>query len=287
MALHRVSSKGSRGDGDKDEGEEIENNGYIQVFVKPLDQGNYSVILSWMGISNKKLSVNQLAVWSGVAVLVASFLLYQLIITDLGLLFQRLCGVIVPIFSIICGFYWVALYLRKCWGNTSIYVLFSLCFVGEFFGQCLCEKNSNYITQPILVCCVLVFASIASVFSTLETAQSTCVIVFVSFTRFLACMTLSDLPQLLRPYVAYSSGIVGVIAAKYMETAFRPPITNFMTQDGKIPVIKRRRSSSSSMHGFSAHRSGRRTSLPALIQKNQVLTVLSFTLITCITSSCV
>ncbi|XP_059141069.1 cGMP-inhibited 3',5'-cyclic phosphodiesterase 3A-like [Physella acuta] len=57
-----------------------------------------------------------------------------------------------------------------------------------------------------------------------------------------------------------------------METVLKPQIQNFTTQDGKIPVIKRRRSSSSSAHTFSAHRSARRTSLPALIQKSQSCT---------------
>ena len=269
-SLHRSGSKSSRNEAAK-EGEEAENNGYIQVFMKPLEQGNYNVILEWLGLSNVKLSPQQVGWAYGIGFVMVSVFVYQLIMSDLGYMFHRLCGLLVPIFSIVCSFYWLALYFRKSWSTTSIYILFCACFAGEFLSQCICDTSKdNYISQPILSFGVLLAVSLASLFSTLETVHSTAVIAFVSFIRFLACTTLTDLPQILRPFLAYFSGIVGVIGAKYMETVFKPPVTNLMTQDGKIPVIKRRRSSSSTAHNFSTHRSGRRTSLPALIQKSQV-----------------
>ncbi|KAH9500195.1 cGMP-inhibited 3',5'-cyclic phosphodiesterase A [Bulinus truncatus] len=117
--------------------------------------------------------------------------------------------------------------------------------------------------------CSYLFKCVASVFSSLETSHSAGVILLVSFTRFLACSALQDIPVGLRPFVAYSCGFAGNIVAKYMEAILKPQIQNYTTQDGKIPVIKRRRSSSSSAHAFTAHRSTRRTSLPALIQKSQ------------------
>ena len=284
--LRRGSSKGSR-NGTEKEDEDAENNGYVQIFVKPLDGGEYNIFLGWLGLSKMKLSSQQIAMLYGLAVLTASVLLYQILTSDLGILFHRLCAIIVPIFSITCIFYWIALYYRKTWSNTSVYLLFGACYSGEFVGQCLVSTAVNtpaagggeatadsaggdYIVQPVLAFLVLLAVSVASIFSTLETAHSTVVIVVVSFVRYLACTSLVDLPSAARPFIAYTGGVSGVIVAKYMETIFTPAINNLMTQDGKIPVIKRRRSSSSTAHSFSNHRAGRRTSLPALIHKPQV-----------------
>ncbi len=265
------SGRGSRNEGEIDE-EDIDNNGYVQVFVKPLEMGSYSVILGWLGLKNIKLSPQQVTIAYASSALIGAVILYQLIFSDLGFLFHRICSMIIPIFSVGCAFYCIALYLRNSWSTTSIYILFSACFAGEFLGQGFCDStHGSYITQPLLSLIVLLSVSVASVFSTLETIHSTGIIVFVSFIRFVACTSLGDLPQTLRPFIAYFSGIAGVIAAKYMETIFKPPANNFMTQDGKIPVIKRRRSSSSTAQGSFSQRAGRRTSLPALIHsKSQV-----------------
>lgn len=250
----------------------MENYGYLKVLMKPLvEQGNCKILLSWLGLSNVQLTPQQLAWAYGIGLISLLVVVYQLIMRDLGYLFHRFCALLIPIFSIVCSFYWLALYFRKSWSTTSIYILFCACFAGEFLTQCICDtEKENYISQPILSFGVLLAVSMASLVSTLETIHSTAVIAFVSFIRFLACTTLTDLPQILRPFLAYFSGIVGVIIAKYMETVFKPPNSNLITPDGKIPVIKRRRSSTSTVHNFSTHRSGRRTSLPALIQKNQV-----------------
>jgi hypothetical protein len=273
-ALNRRPSHGAHvtlaAGGQKDD-DDADNNGYIQVFIRPLEQGNYSVLLSWLGVKKTELSSRQLGLFYGVVSVMCSALVYQLLLADLGLLFHRLCGLVVPIFGIGCAFYWLALYYRHSWSTTSVYVLFCSCFAGEFLGRCVggAERDS-YITQPSQVVAVLVAVGVASVFSTLETLSSTFVIVFVSFVRFLACTSLTDLPQITRPFAAYLSGVVGIIAAKYMETVFKPPVNAYVTPDGKIPVIKRRRSSASTSHTLNSHRAARRTSLPAIIHKNQV-----------------
>ncbi|CAL1531894.1 unnamed protein product [Lymnaea stagnalis] len=301
MALVRnsVSRRGSKNDAEKDE-DDAENNGYIQVFVKPLEQGSYGYLLKWLGLNKANFSAQQLGVCYGATALVGGVLFYQLLRCDVGILFQRLCSLVVPMFCIMCAFYWLSLYFRRTWSNTSIYLLFCSCYIGECFAQIFLRDwgesthtttttteetsalhggggdlassalLSNYTTQPLVIVCVLLFISVASVFSSLETSHSAGVILLVSFTRFLACSALQDVPYGLRPFVAYSCGFAGNIVAKYMETVLKPQIQNLTTQDGKIPVIKRRRSSSSSAHAFSAHRSARRTSLPALIQKSQV-----------------
>ncbi|XP_033739630.1 cGMP-inhibited 3',5'-cyclic phosphodiesterase A-like [Pecten maximus] len=289
MALHRSSMssrRGSKNDSQKDD-DEPDNNGYIQILVKPLEQGHFNLVLNWFGIHN--FSTQQVGAAYGLVVLLGSVLLYQLVKCDLGSYFQRLCGVLVPMFTIMCCFYWLSLYLRQSWNTTSVYFLFSSCFVGETIAQILISNwfggtgssppqdtggggevpPSSPTTQPLVVFIVLFSVCTSSVFSSLETIHSAMVITLVSFTRFLACSSLGDLPPSLRPYLAYICGLVGIIISKYMETILKPPINNFMTHDGKISVIKRRRSSSSSAHAFSAHRSARRTSLPALIPKSQ------------------
>lgn len=293
--MHRssVSRRGSKNESEKDE-EESENNGYIQMFMKPMEQSSYGFLLSLMGLcdeGNAGCQRFRLAYGVGL-VLITAVTVHQILMCDLGHLFYRLCNLVVPMFCIACAFFWISLAFRKSWTNTSLYLLFSSCYFGEVAAQLMLAKEtradsgptpgdgpsttdhdtstSMYIMQPMVVLAVLISISLASLFSSLETLQSAGVILLVSFTRFLACTSLVDLPQGLRPFIAYSCGFGGVIVSKYMETVFRPPINNYMTQDGKIPVIKRRRSSSSSSHGFSAHRSIRRTSLPALIQKPQV-----------------
>ena len=295
MAQARTAGprRGSKNDVEKDE-EDVDNNGYIQVYVKPLEQGSLMYVLKWLGVNKGNFSAQQVGMCYGTAALVFSVLLYQLLRCDVGVLVQRLCSVLVPMFSITCAFYWLSLYLRRTWNATSVYVLFCSCFFGECFAQIFFRDwgegptgaedaasgdgvdtvspvlLSNYTTQPLVIVCVLLFISVASVFSSLETGQSACVILLVSFTRFLACSALQDVPFSLRPFLAYTCGFAGNIVAKYMETVFKPQIQSVTTHDGKIPVIKRRRSSSSTAHAFSAHRSARRTSLPALINKSQV-----------------
>lgn len=274
-----ITRRSSRNESEKDD-TETENNGYVQDYVKILEQGNYSVIIGWIQGIYAQLSPEQ--AWSlyGCAFLLLSVLCYQMWTCDLGYLFQRSCGLLVPLFSIGCAFYWLTIYLRRSWNTTSIYLLFISCYSGEFLAQLFYHDSSgnNNITQPFLLCIVLIAVCISSLFSSLETSQSALVIFLVSFLRFLSCSSLTDIPAALRPYIAYSAGLVGVIAAKYMETLYRIQVNNFITRDGKIPVIKRRRSSSSSAHGF---RAGRRTSLPALSHKNQVQTTWGLICQTC------
>ena len=281
MALQRTSSsrRGSKNDSTKDE-EDVDNNGYVQVLVKPLERSTVCNILSnWFG-PNEYISQEYVSIVYGIAFLITSFVVYQ--ICDMGLFFQRLCAVFVPMFTVICAFYWVSLYLRKTWSTTSVYLLFCACLLGETVAQLsfghwntgLSNQEGSY-SQSLTLFIVLLAICGASIISSLETIHSAIVITLISFSRFLLCSSAIILPHGLRPYVAYLCALSGFIISKYMETVLKPPINNFMTQDGKIPVIKRRRSSSSNLHTFAAHRSARRTSLPALIPKSQVGLLLS------------
>ena len=281
MALHRTSltRRGSKNENIKED-EEIDNNGYIQVLVKPLEQGNYSLLLNWLGLSETNLPTQHLGIVYGSALVLLSFVIYQILRCDMGVLFQRLCSILVPMFTIVCAFYWLSLYLRKTWSTTSVYLLFCACFSGETLAQIFVSKwgtgteesieGSHVTQQPLVLFIVLLAICAASLFSSLETTHSAFVICLVSFSRFLTCSTIADLPFGIRPFIGYTCGLAGFVVSKYMETVLKPPINNFMTHDGKIPVIRRRRSSSSGTHAFQTHRSARRTSLPALIPKFQV-----------------
>lgn len=273
MALHRSSfssRRGSKNDAQKEE-DEAENNGYIQILVKPLEQGNFSLIYNWLGLSN--YSSNQLGAVYSIVCVISSLLIYNILKCDVGSLFERICSLLVPIFTVICAFYWLSIFLRKSWSTTSVYLLFSSCFFGETLAQILVnlvldsQNSSNFIKQSVIDFILIITIGISSVFSSLEAQHCFGVAFLVIFSRSLACTALIDVPQFLRSYLSYLCGLAGIIISKYMETILKPPINNFMTSEGKIPVIKRRRSSTSTGHSFAPHRNTRRTSLPALIPK--------------------
>lgn len=216
-----------------------------------------------------------------------------------GALVQRLCAALVTVFAMGCLFYLLTIYLRNAWTNTSIYVLFLACFGGDvLLGRWLRstaeededpQSRMDYLRGPALTTGVLTAVGVASMFSSLETGHSTLVIVVVSFVRFLAGAMLTDLPEGMRPLVAYASAVVGVFGARFTETAFMNSVTspaaavttiegttpNFVAH-GKVEMIKRRRSSSAVPNSFTSHLVGRRISLPLLMQKSVVSSLASF-----------
>ncbi len=215
MAQRRSSSGRMPRNNPDIEEEEAENNGYVQVFVRPLERGSYSMILGWLGLSNVKLTRQQATVLYVLTGLSAAVLLYQILLGDLGYFFHRICNVLIPIFSVVGVFYCIALYLRKTWSNTGVYVVFCACFAGEFVGQCVRDVGDSYfVTQPLLCGVVLGTAGVVSVFSALETLQSSALLLSISIVRIVVCTTVVELPETLRPFVAYSCGVAGVIAAR-------------------------------------------------------------------------
>lgn len=225
---------------DRDRGDVSENNGYIRALVSPLEYGTYTPYLNWLGLKGFKLSPTELGILSSCIVMVSSLLIY---LVDFPWLIQRLLGVIIPCFSILCAFYWLALFLRKSWSSSSVYILFLSCHIGEILSQIMFGGD---IFRPLQATTVLVVISICSLFSSLQTTHSALVIIFISIIRFISGCTLVDLPTVLRPYLAYFCGIFGCILAKSVESAFRHTFSTQFGNDGKIPVIRRRRTSSSS-----------------------------------------
>ena len=123
-------------------------------------------------------------------------------------------------FSVICAFYCLAIYLRKTWTGNNVYVFFLACYVGEIFGQ-VCFGASN-LFSPWLVGSVLASASLVSMTSTLTTPESALVISFLSFMRFLSGSTLHGLPLWTRPHFAYFCGIAGCVFIQVYRGTFVP-----------------------------------------------------------------
>ena len=86
MALHRSrlsARRGSENDSQKDD-DDSENNGYVQVLVKPLEQGNLSLVLSWLGGTASKISCQHQGAVYGVIIAVSIVVMYQLLRCDIG-----------------------------------------------------------------------------------------------------------------------------------------------------------------------------------------------------------
>lgn len=169
--------------------------------------------------------------------------------------------------TFVSAFYWLAVYFRKSWTPISIYVLLFSCYAGEVLGHLLSDSGyDNYINQPVRIFAELLAVCIACLSSSLETGSSLFIIWFCGITRYLACVVLTIIPQMLRPMIAYFCGVIGVIMAKYTETAFQSVPNVCFTQDSRFPAIKRRRSTSAAGCSTCAlsQKHGRRTSLPTM-----------------------
>lgn len=250
---------------------------YSQVLVKPVEQSNVRIFYRWLQ-QQQSLTTQQVSFVLAALIGFICFILYVLIFIGFSSLFISLASLVLHMFSIVCSFFWLAIYFRKSWTAISIYVLFCACYAGEILGHLLSDcDQEDYINQPVRILAELFAICVASLSSSLETRGSVFVIWFLSIMRYVACSVLTVNPQLLRPMIAYFCGVVGIIMAKYVETIFQPAVPAlYITQDGKIPAIKRRRSSSSTVSGHNNvnQKQGRRTSLPAMTLKSQVIIVI-------------
>jgi len=226
---------------------------------------------------------------------------YQLAISDVGLAVHRICAISMTLFSVACSFCALALYLRDSWTNTAVYVLFAICFTVEIgIGSLLAtiglddnnaadsySATTSILLHPVSTLGVLSGAGVACLLTPLDCSGGTLVVVLVSISRYLAATMLADLPSSLRPLLGYAGGLVGVIVARYIETRYTlllaarvhlegtacqnsTTVTSTLNQYGKVPDIKRRRSSSAVANSNSSHSIGRRISLPTLVHKAPV-----------------
>ncbi|XP_076348814.1 cGMP-inhibited 3',5'-cyclic phosphodiesterase 3A-like isoform X2 [Tachypleus tridentatus] len=261
--------------------ESADNNSYVQVLIKPLESEKHSIVLSWLGVSNLELLPERAAIVYGASAVVCCCLAYTVLACDVVNLFQRFCKFVVPIFSLVCAHYLLALYKRKQINATSFYFLFCASFLGEIVGQCICQDYDSLIDSEtpvtgsdsakglsltavslllIHVTSVAGAASLAGLSGRLRVK----VILFFAFVRLLFLSCLSELPAYVSPFLSNVCGLFGVLLAKHTETMLHPPITTVITQDGRILAVRRRRTSSYAGLHVVGHGKLRRTSLPAL-----------------------
>jgi len=50
---------------------------------------------------------------------------------DFDAIFQRVCGIVIPLLAIMYLFFALTMYLHNVWTNDSIYVMFLSCCAGE------------------------------------------------------------------------------------------------------------------------------------------------------------
>lgn len=212
--------------------------------------------------------------------------------TDSGSFFHYVTGwvlelpytlwhLISPIFTLVCAFFWVGLYLIRCGVliRTAVFLL-TVCHLGEAAAQSLLHGADDQLLS--FTATVVVLACLASgALMVVRVGQGVSVIIFISIIRTVSLISLHKVRASWRPYLAYLVGVLGVLLARYADrllpnqATLKEGCTSVTGAREDIPVFKRRRRSSSVVstdmahHAHSNSKSHRRTSLPC-IQRDQV-----------------
>lgn len=213
------------------------------------------------------------------AVIFVVILFILLLLLDIGQILEGITSLLTPLLASIAVFYVLTLYLSSSWNTPTSYFVISSCIVGEIFNSTFFDGGSGLNIQFLLT--VLICLSISLFFSNLDKTQATCVIFSVSAVRFVCCTSFPDWQ--IATFLAYFCAFLGTIAAKRTEatltsanedaivggvaTASAADYSFYGEQSLKTPSIKRRISSSGFFNVPFSQRVGRRTSLPAMIQK--------------------
>ncbi|XP_055508851.1 cGMP-inhibited 3',5'-cyclic phosphodiesterase 3A isoform X2 [Leucoraja erinacea] len=265
------ASPRSKGSSEPDRGER---NGYVRGSASPVSRDGVRVCPVWDGaVSGGGGSLCSLA--AGVAcvsVLVAGSLrwvdgCWRLPAGLLTLLHSAL-----PLFSLMSAFFWLALYLKGCGRGELAPKLLAACSLAETLLQALLvgeEQLLSFGATAVLLSCLA-----AATLMVLRVSQGVCTILFTSLLRTVSLLSLERVRASWRPFLAYLMGILGVILARYA-VRILPQGTPASSED-KVPVIKRRRRSSSVVTAeMPNHQLGskphRRTSLPCIQQRDQIL----------------
>ncbi|XP_034001944.1 cGMP-inhibited 3',5'-cyclic phosphodiesterase A-like isoform X1 [Trematomus bernacchii] len=197
-------------------------------------------------------------------------------------LLQTCWSVVSPLFTLVCAFFWVGVYLIRCGVLIQSALSFlTLCHLGESAAWSLVygtdEQLFSFTTAAVVVLvCVATGALMVA-----RLNQGISLIFFISFVRTISLFSLQKVRSTWRPYVAYLVGVLGILLARYADKLLPnqgrhkegcTPVTGAREE---IPVFKRRRRSSSVIASEMAHsqsnsKSHRRTSLPC-IQRDQML----------------
>nr|XP_020480030.1 cGMP-inhibited 3',5'-cyclic phosphodiesterase A-like isoform X1 [Monopterus albus] len=197
-------------------------------------------------------------------------------------LLQTCWSVVSPLFTLLCAFFWVGVYLVRCGVLIqNALSLLTLCHLGEAAAWSLLDGTDEQLFSSRTAAAVVLVCVATSVLIVARLNQGISVIVFISIVRTISLISLHKVRANWRPYVAYLVGVLGILLARYADKLLPnqgrhkegcTPVTGARKE---IPVFKRRRRSSSVIpsdmaHSHSNSKSHRRTSLPC-IQRDQML----------------
>ncbi|XP_033491121.1 cGMP-inhibited 3',5'-cyclic phosphodiesterase 3A-like isoform X3 [Epinephelus lanceolatus] len=195
-------------------------------------------------------------------------------------LLQTCWSVVSPLFTLVCAFFWVGVYLIRCGVliQTALSLL-TLCHLGEAAAWTLLDGTDEQLFSFTTAAVVVLICVATGALMVARLNQGISVIVFISLVRTISLFSLHKVRATWRPYVAYLVGVLGILLARYADKLLPnqgrhkegcTPVTGAREE---IPVFKRRRRSSSVIASDMAHsqpnsKSHRRTSLPC-IQRDQ------------------
>ncbi|XP_022604162.1 cGMP-inhibited 3',5'-cyclic phosphodiesterase A-like [Seriola dumerili] len=305
MALEADSDRGSsRSAHEKYPRAALERNGYVKTCVTPLHQDAGSQSWLRLAVTWTCRGVSSAVCVASVSVILA--LLLRLVDWDAGsssssssssnghrsssdsrLHFAAGCAVellltacycVSPVFTLVCAFFWVGLYLIRCGVliRTAFFLL-AVCHLGEAAAQSLLRGAEEQLLS--LPATLVVLGCLGSgALLVVRVGQGVSILIFISVIRAVSLVSLSSVRASWRPYLAYLLGLLGVLLARYADrllpasgtsgTGCCGSVTGAKEED--IPVFKRRRRSSSiaasemMAHCQSNSKSHRRTSLPCI-----------------------
>lgn len=196
---------------------------------------------------------------------------FEFALVDVGLTLQRPILVAMQLFCFFFLFYSVAGHLRSVWLDEVVFSVFCVCIVVEFLIGCVVAQDpvNASLTQPLLTLLLLLAVGGVSMVLSLDVIQCALVMTGISVVRFFACSTISDLPPRLKPVLAYCSGAVGIIVARYRLIATHSASANCLDLSNK--GLKEGCAEGEAALKNSQHRvKPRRISLPNLSRKNTV-----------------
>lgn len=196
-------------------------------------------------------------------------------------LLQTCWSAVSPLFTLVCAFFWVGVYLVRCGVlvRTALSLL-TLCHLGEAAARSLLDGADEPLFSFATAAAVVLVCVAAGALMVARLDRGISVVVFLSVVRTISLFSLHRVRATWRPYVAYLVGVLGILLARYADKLLPnqgrhkegcTPVTGAREE---IPVFKRRRRSSSVVASDMAHsqsnsKSHRRTSLPC-IQRDQV-----------------
>nr|XP_046244854.1 cGMP-inhibited 3',5'-cyclic phosphodiesterase A-like isoform X2 [Scatophagus argus] len=311
MALEADSDRGSsRGAHEKYPRAALERNGYVKTCVTPLYQDAGSQSWLSLAVTWTCRRVSSAVCVASVSVILA--LLLRLVDWDAGCsssssssngnsndsygsrlhfaagcvveLLLTTCYCVSPVFTLVCAFFWIGLYLIRCGVliRTAFFLL-AVCHLGEAAAQSLLSGAEEQLLS--LSATLVVLGCLGSgALLVVRLRQGVSILVFISVIRAVSLVSLIRVRASWRPYLAYLLGLLGVLLARYADrllpasgtsgTGCCGSVTGAKEED--IPVFKRRRRSSSiaasemMAHSQSNSKSHRRTSLPC-IPRDQIM----------------